>query len=177
MRTGGFALITGEPGTGKSVALRLLAQRTERTEGLRVAALTHPSSRLADFYREMGELFAISLVHNNRWNGFKMLRERWRAHLDDTRMRPLPAHRRGTGTPAHRAHRDAPARLHRLRLARHLERRAVRRQTACSTNCAPRSCSRWPRASVSASSCSPPSPKTSHSSSTISSLRPATPLS
>ena len=89
VRTGGFALITGEPGTGKSVALRLLAQRTERTEGLRVAALTHPSSRLADFYREMGELFGITLVHNNRWNGFKMLRERWRAHLDDSRMRPL----------------------------------------------------------------------------------------
>ena len=89
VRTGGFALITGAPGSGKSVALRLLAKRTERTEGLRVAALTHPSSRLADFYREMGELFAISLVHNNRWNGFKMLRERWRVHLDDTRMRPL----------------------------------------------------------------------------------------
>ena len=37
----------------------------------------------------MGELFGISLVNNNRWNGFKMLRERWRAHLDDTRLRPL----------------------------------------------------------------------------------------
>ena len=89
VRQGGFALITGEPGTEKSVALRLLARRLERTEGLRVAALTHPSSRLADFYREMGELFGVSLVHNNRWNGFKTLRERWRTHLDDTRMRPL----------------------------------------------------------------------------------------
>ena len=78
VRQGGFALITGEPGTGKSVALRLLAKRLERTEGLRVAALSHPSSRLADFYREMGELFGISRVHNNRWNGFKTLRERWR---------------------------------------------------------------------------------------------------
>ena len=68
VRTGGFALITGEPGTGKSVALRLLAKRLEPTEGLRVAALTHPSSRLADFYREMGEIFGITLVHNNRWN-------------------------------------------------------------------------------------------------------------
>ena len=38
VRQGGFALITGEPGTGKSVALRLLAKRTERTEGLRVAS-------------------------------------------------------------------------------------------------------------------------------------------
>ena len=89
VRTGGFALITGEPGCGKSAALRLLAKRLERTEGLRVAALTHPSSRLGDFYREMGELFGITLVHNNRWNGFKLLRERWRTHLDDTRMRPL----------------------------------------------------------------------------------------
>ena len=45
MRTGGFALITGEPGTGKSVALRLLAQRLARTEGLRVAALIRRIAR------------------------------------------------------------------------------------------------------------------------------------
>ena len=31
VREGGFALITGEPGTGKSVALRLLADATSRT--------------------------------------------------------------------------------------------------------------------------------------------------
>ena len=43
VRQGGFALITGEPGTGKSVALRLLARRLERTEGLRVAALIGPA--------------------------------------------------------------------------------------------------------------------------------------
>ena len=89
LRQGGFALITGEPGTGKSVALRLLADRLARTNGLRVAALSHPSSRLGDFYREMGELFGIALVTNSRWTSFKGLRERWLAHLDDTRMRPL----------------------------------------------------------------------------------------
>ena len=89
LRQGGFALITGEPGTGKSVALRLLADRLARTDGLRVAALSHPSSRLGDFYREMGELFGIALVTNSRWTSFKGLRERWLAHLDDTRMRPL----------------------------------------------------------------------------------------
>ena len=89
VRQGGFALITGEPGTGKSVAMRLLAERLGHTDGLRVAALSHPSSRLGDFYREMGELFGISLVSNSRWASFKGLRERWLAHLDDTRMRPL----------------------------------------------------------------------------------------
>ena len=89
VRQGGFAMITGEPGTGKSVALRLLTHRLERTEGLRVAVLTHPSSKLGDFYREMGDLFGIELMPSNRWGGFRDLRERWLAHLDDTRMRPL----------------------------------------------------------------------------------------
>ena len=89
VRQGGFALIAGEPGTGKSVALRLLANRLGRTDGLRVAAITHPSSRLSDFYREIGELFGVDLLYNNRWASFKQLRERWLAHLDDTRMRPV----------------------------------------------------------------------------------------
>ena len=89
VREGGFALITGEPGTGKSVTLRRLADRLTRIDGLSVAALTHPTSRLSDFYREMGELFAIPLVVNSRWVGFKDLRERWLRHLDETRMRPV----------------------------------------------------------------------------------------
>ena len=56
---------------------------------MRVAVLTHPSSQLGDFYREMGDLFGIELLPSNRWGGFRDLRERWLAHLDDTRMRPL----------------------------------------------------------------------------------------
>ena len=35
------------------------------------------------------DLFGITLIYNNRWSGFKGLRARWLAHLDDTRMRPL----------------------------------------------------------------------------------------
>ena len=88
-RDGGFALIAGEPGTGKSVALRQLAARLERVDGLRVAAITHPSSRLSDFYREIGHLFGVDLMYNNRWATFKTLRERWLAHLEETRMRPV----------------------------------------------------------------------------------------
>lgn len=89
VREGGFALISGDPGTGKSVVLRLLAERLARLRELAVGALTHPSSRLADFYREMGELFGVALQPHNRWAGFKTLRERWLAHLQNTQLRPV----------------------------------------------------------------------------------------
>jgi type II secretory pathway predicted ATPase ExeA len=89
VREGGFALISGDPGTGKSVVLRLLAERLARLRELALGALTHPSSRLADFYREMGELFGVSLSPHNRWAGFKTLRERWLSHLDNTLLRPV----------------------------------------------------------------------------------------
>ena len=88
-REGGFALITGAPGTGKSVALRLLATRLEPLPDLTVAALAHPSANLADFYRELGDLFAVDLKPHNRWMGFKALRARWLAHLDTTLLRPV----------------------------------------------------------------------------------------
>ena len=90
VRQGGFALIAGEPGTGKSVALRLLADRLGRTDGLRLAAITRPSSRPSDFYREIGEMFDVDLMYNNRWAGFKQLRERWLAHVDDTPGSMMP---------------------------------------------------------------------------------------
>ena len=57
--------IAGEPGAGKSVTLRLLASRLDKTEGLNVAVLSHPSSNIGDFYREMAGLFGITLIHNN----------------------------------------------------------------------------------------------------------------
>jgi len=89
IQEGGFALITGDPGTGKSVVLRLLADRLAQLRELTVGAIAHPSSNLADFYREMGDLFGVELKPHNRWGGFKALRERWLAHLDGTLMRPV----------------------------------------------------------------------------------------
>ncbi len=86
---GGFALITGDPGTGKSVVLRMLAERLGQLRDLSVGAITHPSGNLADFYREMGDLFGLELRPHNRWGGFKALRERWLAHLDGTLLRPV----------------------------------------------------------------------------------------
>ncbi|MGH8522928.1 MAG: ExeA family protein [Gammaproteobacteria bacterium] len=89
VREGGFALITGDPGTGKSVVLRLLAERLEPLRDVTVGVLTHPQSNLADFYREMGDVFGVGLKPNNRWGGFKALRERWQAHLENTLLRPV----------------------------------------------------------------------------------------
>jgi len=89
VREGGFALITGEPGTGKSVVLRVLAERLAHLRDLTVGALTHPQSHVADFYRELGDLFGVALKPHNRWTGFKTLRERWAAHLESTLLRPV----------------------------------------------------------------------------------------
>ena len=89
VREGGFALIHGDPGTGKSVVLRLLAERLGRLPDVTVAVLNHPQSNLADFYRELGDLFEVGLKPHNRWGGFKSLRERWIAHLEGTRLRPV----------------------------------------------------------------------------------------
>ena len=64
-------------------------QRLGKLPELSVAAISHPSSNLADFYREMGDLFAVALKPHNRWGGFKALRERWLAHLEATLLRPV----------------------------------------------------------------------------------------
>jgi len=89
VREGGFALVTGDPGTGKSVVLRILSERLEALREVSVGALAHPQSNVADFYREMGELFGVQLKPHNRWGGFKALRERWTAHIDSTLARPV----------------------------------------------------------------------------------------
>jgi type II secretory pathway predicted ATPase ExeA len=89
VREGGFALITGDPGTGKSVVLRILAERLEALRDISVGVLAHPQSNIADFYREMGEMFGVQLKPHNRWGGFKALRERWIAHIDSTLVRPV----------------------------------------------------------------------------------------
>lgn len=86
---GGFALVTGDPGTGKSVVLRLLADQLEQMREVTVGCLEHPQSNLADFYREMGDLFGVPLRPHNRWGGFRALREKWSLHIESTLMRPI----------------------------------------------------------------------------------------
>jgi len=61
-REGGFAVIVGDPGTGKSITLRLLAARLAALRDVVVGVLTRPQAGLADFYREIGHLFGVRSV-------------------------------------------------------------------------------------------------------------------
>ena len=87
---GGFALVTGAPGTGKSVTLRMLAERlggaarratSACSAGRRLASPTSTASWAISS--------ASQLAPHNRWAGFKVLRERWQAHIDAALSRPV----------------------------------------------------------------------------------------
>jgi general secretion pathway protein A len=86
---GGYVMISGDPGTGKSVALRLLGKRLESLRDVVVGTIEHPQSRTMDFYRELGELFGVPFTSHNRWGGFKSLRARWTEHIATTLQRPV----------------------------------------------------------------------------------------
>jgi len=86
---GGFALVTGLPGLGKSVTLRVLVERLSGLRDVKLGVLTRPQAGLADFYREMGALFGVQLHPHNRWGGAKVLRERWQEHIDASLCRPV----------------------------------------------------------------------------------------
>ncbi len=89
VQEGGFALISGESGTGKSVALRIVAERLSTLRDVAVGVLERPQSKSADFYRELGEIFSVKLSPSNRYGGFKALRERWKAHVASSRIKPV----------------------------------------------------------------------------------------
>ncbi len=86
---GGFALITGDPGLGKSKTLQQIAYRLEQIPDLTVGVMQRPQSALGDFYRELGELFNVGLSPANRYGGFKALRARWISHCQSTLLRPV----------------------------------------------------------------------------------------
>jgi type II secretory pathway predicted ATPase ExeA len=89
VQEGGFALVAGEPGTGKSVAMRIVAGRLAALRDVSVGVVQRPQSKLPDFYRELGDIFAVKLVPHNRWGGFKALRERWKTHVASSRVNPV----------------------------------------------------------------------------------------
>ena len=89
VQEGGFAMISGDSGTGKSVALRIVAGRLSTLRDVVVGAVERPQSKSADFYRELGDIFSVKLRPSNRWGGFRALRERWKAHVASTRIKPV----------------------------------------------------------------------------------------
>lgn len=86
---GGFAMVTGDPGAGKSIALRVLEERLKSRSDLTVGTIERPVGRASDFYRELGDLFSVPLGAHNRWAGFKALRARWSEHIAATLTRPV----------------------------------------------------------------------------------------
>ena len=89
IRSGGFGLIHGEVGQGKSKLLQWIAYQLEDSSDAVVRVMERPKSGLSDFYRELGELFDVNLSPANRYGGFKALRERWRDHIKRTLIRPV----------------------------------------------------------------------------------------
>lgn len=86
---GGFALVAGDPGMGKSAALRLLTEHLNGLRDLCVGILSRPQAKMADFYRELGHLFGVTLSPSNRWHSSKSLREKWLAHIEAAVYRPV----------------------------------------------------------------------------------------
>jgi len=86
---GGFALISGEPGLGKSKTLQIIAHQFSKLDEVIVGVMERPQSSVSDFYREMGALFGVNLSPANRYGGFKDLRYRWKNHVKTTLFRPI----------------------------------------------------------------------------------------
>jgi len=89
VQEGGFALIVGEPGTGKSCLLRLLSKKLNTIQGLSVGTFVHPQSSIRDFYHELGDMFGVPIKAHNRWHSFKSLREKWQNHIENNCIKPV----------------------------------------------------------------------------------------
>jgi type II secretory pathway predicted ATPase ExeA len=89
LRNGGFGLVTGESGLGKSKALHIIADWLNEYDDLAVAVMQRPQSTTGDFYRELGDAYGVDLSPANRYGGFKALRARFRQHIKTTLMRPV----------------------------------------------------------------------------------------
>ncbi len=86
---GGFALVTGDVGAGKSAALRMLTQKLAPLRDVVVGEVTRPQSRVTDFYRELGDLFGVPVSTSNRWGAYKTVRAKWQDHIQQTLFRPV----------------------------------------------------------------------------------------
>jgi general secretion pathway protein A len=69
--------------------LRILAASLATQRDVTVGVISRPQANIADFYREMGELFGVEWRPHNRFAGAKILRQRWQAHIQGTLSRPV----------------------------------------------------------------------------------------
>ena len=77
--------------TQAAIRPRGRATRPTRSQqrDVKIGLCSRPQANLADFYREMGDLFGVELRPHNRWAGAKVLRERWQTHIDASLARPV----------------------------------------------------------------------------------------
>jgi general secretion pathway protein A len=89
LREGGFALIHGDPGPAKASSCACSPSACPDWPTSRSASSIIRRATLSDFYRELGDIFSISIRVSNRWGGFKALRARWLDHLGSASRRPV----------------------------------------------------------------------------------------
>jgi len=87
--SGGYAMLTGMSGIGKSTTLRTIAYKLEESSKLIPAIISRPQSGLRDFYRELGTIFGVDLNTSNRFGSFKDMRGKWQKLIKDTCFRPV----------------------------------------------------------------------------------------
>ena len=86
---GGFAFLSGDPGAGKSTAMRILQHRLNKVPELCVRIIDRPQSSMRDFYRELAMVFGVEIRVSNKYNSFQKLREQW-LHIIHTQLfRPV----------------------------------------------------------------------------------------
>ncbi len=86
---GGYSMISGEPGVGKSVVLRQLKSRLEVIPEISARTVTRPQNGLRDFYRELASLYSLELQTGNRYGSFRRLREQWLSQIQSHLFRPV----------------------------------------------------------------------------------------
>jgi type II secretory pathway predicted ATPase ExeA len=86
---GGFAMISGVTGLGKSSLMRVVENHLSEIPDVVVGELKRPQSNLRDFYPELGALFEVELKSFSRWHSFNSLRERWVNHIKSSLFRPV----------------------------------------------------------------------------------------
>jgi type II secretory pathway predicted ATPase ExeA len=86
---GGFAVLTGDPGMGKSCLTRRFSSNLAEVPELMVRALSLPKCSNRDFYRQMTKSFAVPMATTNRYSNFSSLREKWQSHVRGNNLRPI----------------------------------------------------------------------------------------
>jgi general secretion pathway protein A len=99
VREGGFALITGDSGLGKSVTLRQVCDRLGKARDVVIVPLQQSQGSVRDVYQELGERFEVPLLAHNRWASFQALRQRWALYIEQCAYRPIVVLDEAQSTP------------------------------------------------------------------------------